>query len=101
MILVSRIKENTIYRCGDGGGGEVRSVRSAKCCPPSNVSVAFQGVWSGDVKEKHRHRGRRLPSNTHHRVKGALLRFGCPYQRDAQHSKSCNKSNHSPKHRMK
>ena len=47
----------------------------------------FQGIRSGDVKEKHRHSGRRLPSNTHHRVQGAFLRFGRPYQRDAEHSK--------------
>lgn len=51
--------------------------------PMSEVAVAFQGVWPGDAKEKHRHGGGWFPSNTHHRVKSALLHFSCTYQRDA------------------
>lgn len=68
--------------------------RLVKCCPMSNLTISFQGIWSGDVEEKHRHSGRWLPGNTHHRVKSTFLRFGCPYQRNAWHSKSPNKSNH-------
>ncbi len=47
MISVSRIKENTIQRCGDGGGGDVRSVRFAKCRPESNVYRCLSGRLVG------------------------------------------------------
>lgn len=86
MISVLHIKETNVLMCG-ACGGEIRSSVRVVCCPVSNVAVAFQGIWSGDVKEKHRHCGRRLPSNTHHRVEGTFLRFSCPYQGDARHSK--------------
>lgn len=68
----------------------------------SDVAVAFQGVWSGDAEEEHRHGGRRLPGDAHHRVEGALLRFGRPHQGDARHSESvfkrrCQQVDNTPK----
>lgn len=69
-------------------GAEIKPPVRVVCRTVSYAAVACQGIWSGDVEEKHRHCGRRLPSDAHHRVEGAFLHFSGPYQRDARHSKS-------------
>lgn len=67
--------------CGASGGLIKSLVRDV--FPMSEVAVAFQGVWPGDAKEKHRYGGCWFPSNAHHRVKSTLLHFSCTHQRDA------------------
>lgn len=79
--VILHIQEKNILPCGASGRLIKSLVRDV--FPTSEVAVAFQGVWSGDAKEKHRHSGRWLPGNTHHRVTGTLLCFSCSYQRDA------------------
>lgn len=79
LNLILHIKEENVLMCGASG----RLIKSLDVFHASEVAVDFQGVWPGDAKEKHWHSGRGLPGNTHHRVKGALLRFSCPHQRDA------------------
>lgn len=56
----------------------------------SNVDIALQGFWSGDVEEKHRHSGCWLPSDSHHWVQSTFLCVCCSYQRDAWYSKPSN-----------
>lgn len=79
--VILRIKEKNISVCGASGGLIKSLVRVV--FPMSEAAVAFQGVRPGDAEEKHRHRGRWFPSNTHHRVESALLHFSCTHQRDA------------------
>lgn len=88
MNLILHIKEQNNLMCGASGRRIKSLVRDV--FHTSEVAVDFQSVWPGDAEEEHRHSGRGLPGNTHHRVKGALLRFSCSYQRDARHGESNN-----------